>query len=50
MTGAGIIFGVTGGVSEAVLRRAYEILTQQELKNVVFSDVRGYEDSAAVRL
>ena len=43
VTGAGIIFGVTGGVSEAVLRRAYEILTQQELKNVVFSDVRGYE-------
>ena len=43
VTGAGIIFGVTGGVSEAVLRRAYEILTQKELKNVVFSDVRGYE-------
>lgn len=43
VTGAGIIFGVTGGVSEAVLRQAYEILTEQELKDVVFSDVRGYE-------
>jgi len=30
-------------VSEAVLRQAYEILTEQELKDVVFSDVRGYE-------
>ncbi|NMA60938.1 MAG: ferredoxin, partial [Firmicutes bacterium] len=42
VTGAGVIFGVTGGVSEAVLRLGYEILTEQELEDVVFSEVRGY--------
>lgn len=42
VTGAGIIFGVTGGVSEAVLRLGYEMLTNEELENVVFSEVRGY--------
>ncbi len=32
-SGAGVIFGVTGGgVTEAVLRYAYERLTGQELK------------------
>ncbi len=41
-TGAGIIFGVTGGVSEAVLRLGYEKITGENLKNVVFSEVRGY--------
>ncbi|HHU61487.1 MAG: NADH-dependent [FeFe] hydrogenase, group A6 [Bacillota bacterium] len=43
VTGAGIIFGVTGGVSEAVLRLGYEKLTNKELEDVVFSEVRGYE-------
>lgn len=40
-TGAGVIFGVTGGVSEAVLRNAYEIVTEQELTDVAFMEVRG---------
>lgn len=42
-TGAGIIFGVTGGVSEAVLRFGYELFMNEDLQNVVFSEVRGYE-------
>lgn len=42
VTGAGVIFGVTGGVSEAVLRLGYERITQSELEDVVFEDVRGY--------
>lgn len=42
VTGSGIIFGVTGGVSEAVLRLGYEMFTENELDDVVFSEVRGY--------
>lgn len=42
VTGAGIIFGVTGGVSEAVLRYGYETLTEKQLDDVMFSQVRGY--------
>ena len=37
-SGAGVIFGVTGGVTEAVLRYAYERLTGQELKEVEFKE------------
>jgi NADH-quinone oxidoreductase subunit G len=40
-SGAGTIFGVTGGVMEAALRTAYEIITKDELKEVEFSNVRG---------
>ncbi|MCG0275228.1 MAG: [FeFe] hydrogenase, group A [Thermosediminibacteraceae bacterium] len=42
-TGAGAIFGATGGVMEAALRTVYEVLTGQELKNLDFTDVRGVE-------
>jgi len=42
-TGAGAIFGSTGGVMEAALRTAYETITGEELKKVDFSDVRGKE-------
>jgi len=42
-TGAAVIFGVTGGVLEAALRTAYEWVTNKELKDVVFSDVRGLD-------
>lgn len=41
-TGAGIIFGVTGGVSEAVLRRAYEALAGEAANQVEFTEVRGF--------
>ncbi|MDR3348361.1 MAG: [FeFe] hydrogenase, group A [Acidaminococcales bacterium] len=40
-SGAGAIFGATGGVMEAALRTAYELLTGEELKNLDFDDVRG---------
>ena len=40
-TGAGTIFGVTGGVMEAALRTGYHLLTGEELGNVEFKDVRG---------
>ena len=40
-TGAGVIFGATGGVMEAALRTAYTLITGQELKDVNFTGVRG---------
>lgn len=40
-TGAATIFGVTGGVMEAALRTAYEILSGESLDKVEFKAVRG---------
>ena len=40
-TGAAVIFGATGGVMEAALRTAAEVITGKELENVEFTDVRG---------
>jgi iron-only hydrogenase group A len=42
-SGAGTIFGATGGVMEAALRSAYHFITDKHLKNVEFSDLRGIE-------
>ena len=42
-TGAGAIFGVTGGVMEAALRTVYETVTGKELAKLEFEDVRGAE-------
>lgn len=42
-SGAGTIFGATGGVMEAALRTAYETLTGEELEKLEFNDVRGTE-------
>jgi len=42
-TGAGVIFGATGGVMEAALRTAFEVITGTELKDVNFNAVRGVE-------
>lgn len=42
-TGAGIIFGGTGGVLEAALRTVYEKMTNHELEDVNFTAVRGLE-------
>ncbi len=42
-TGAGTIFGNSGGVMEAALRTAYELITEKELANVEFEAVRGIE-------
>ncbi|EGO64656.1 [FeFe] hydrogenase, group A [Acetonema longum] len=51
-TGAGAIFGVTGGVMEAALRTAYEWVTGQSLPELDFTTVRGGEGvrKAAVKL
>ncbi|MFA5181967.1 MAG: [FeFe] hydrogenase, group A [Syntrophales bacterium] len=51
-TGAGTIFGNTGGVMEAALRTAYAVLTGEELKPLEFKKVRGLKGvkSAAVTL
>lgn len=42
-TGAGVIFGATGGVMEAALRTVYEVVTGEELKKVEFEAVRGLQ-------
>ncbi len=42
-TGAGVIFGVTGGVMEAALRTAYFVLTGKEHEGIKFEDVRGFD-------
>ena len=42
-TGAGVIFGVTGGVMEAALRTVYFKLTGKESEPVEFTAVRGHD-------
>lgn len=42
-TGAGVIFGATGGVIEAATRTTYELFTKKELGKVDFQDIRGLE-------
>ena len=40
-TGAGLIFGVTGGVMEAALRTAADWLSGEDLKEIEYRDIRG---------
>ncbi len=42
-TGAGVIFGVTGGVMEAALRTAYAVVTGKNPEADAFKEVRGEE-------
>lgn len=42
-TGAGLIFGATGGVMEAALRTVYEVVTGKTLENLDFKMVRGLD-------
>ncbi len=42
-TGAGVIFGATGGVMEAALRTAYRLVTGENPGADAFSDVRGLD-------
>ncbi len=42
-TGAGVIFGATGGVMEAAVRTVYEILEGKPLDNIEFEAIRGTE-------
>ncbi|MCT4607022.1 MAG: NADH-dependent [FeFe] hydrogenase, group A6 [Marinisporobacter sp.] len=43
-TGAGVIFGATGGVMEAALRTVAEVLEGKSIENVEYKAVRGIED------
>lgn len=42
-TGAGVIFGATGGVMEAALRTVADVLEQKELETIEYQAVRGIE-------
>ncbi|NLL04721.1 MAG: 2Fe-2S iron-sulfur cluster binding domain-containing protein [Clostridiaceae bacterium] len=42
-SGAGVIFGATGGVMEAALRTVAEVLSGQSIENVEYEQVRGVE-------
>ncbi len=42
-SGAGVIFGTTGGVIEAAVRTAYEVHTKKELPRLDFEELRGME-------
>ncbi len=42
-TGAGVIFGSTGGVIEAAVRTAYELRTGKTLERVDFEQLRGFD-------
>ncbi|KJJ84832.1 hydrogenase, Fe-only [Candidatus Omnitrophus magneticus] len=41
-SGAGTIFGVTGGVMEAAIRTAYELYTGETLMNIEVNAIRGF--------
>ena len=42
-TGAAAIFGTTGGVMEAAIRTAYNMLTGEELAKLEFEQIRGFD-------
>lgn len=42
-TGAGLLFGTTGGVMEAALRTVVELVTGQPMGRIPFDDVRGLD-------
>ena len=42
-TGAAVIFGATGGVMEAALRTAVDVLSGQENANIEYKEVRGMD-------
>jgi iron-only hydrogenase group A len=42
-SGAGTIFGVTGGVMEAAIRTAYELYTGETLVDIELSSIRGFD-------
>ena len=47
-SGAGTIFGATGGVMEAAVRTAYFLVTGEELANVELDVVRGIDEGVKV--
>ncbi len=49
-SGAGVIFGVTGGVTEAVIRNVVDPQNRTELDEIAFTGVRGLEGVKEVKL
>ncbi len=49
-TGAGTIFGATGGVMEAAVRTAYHLVTKGELTDLDYKPVRGLEGVKAAEV
>jgi len=49
-SGAGVIYGATGGVMESALRTAYEKMNGRPLKNFNLREVRGQKDVKAATL
>ncbi len=43
-SGAGTIFGTSGGVMEAALRTVADVLTGEDLEHIEYTDVRGMDD------
>ncbi len=43
-SGAGTIFGASGGVMEAALRTVADVLTGEDLEHIEYTDVRGMDD------
>lgn len=41
-SGAGVIFGATGGVMEAAIRSAKDIMENKELDNIEYKQIRGF--------
>ena len=48
-TGAGAIFGATGGVMEAALRTVYEKVTGKTLEKLDFEEVRGFDKGGGIK-
>ena len=44
-SGAGVIFGNTGGVMEAALRTANYLITKKDLETISFSKIHGYNNA-----
>ncbi len=42
-TGAAVIFGTSGGVMEAAIRTAYNMITGKELEKLEFDQIRGFD-------
>jgi len=49
-TGAGAIFGTTGGVMEAAVRTIYKVVNGKELDGVVVEQLRGFEGVRAAKV
>lgn len=49
-TGAGVIFGATGGVIEAAVRTAYEVQTKKNCPKIDFTELRGLEGMRAATI